>query len=220
MTFQDSIPAQRLAADYVRHFSTMDPRPLRLGGHSKGGNLAVYAGAKCGEAIRDRILQVYNHDGPGFTETMLADPGYIAIVPRVHTFVPQSSVFGMLLERGEHHTIIKSSQIGLMQHDPYSWEVLGPGLVLAEGFTEDSLFLDRTFKTWLSGLTLEERSEFFDAVFDLLMAEGAVHPRDILRPQNVLSFIRNMHMDEGRRKVIGSVLLELVDAAKKSQNPQ
>ena len=63
MSFQKNVPAQRLAQEYVQRYGAATREPMRLGGHSKGGNLAVYAGAKCGEAVQSRILEVYVHRG-------------------------------------------------------------------------------------------------------------------------------------------------------------
>ncbi|MBR2889203.1 MAG: DUF2974 domain-containing protein [Oscillospiraceae bacterium] len=220
MTFQESIPAQRLADEYTQTFAYLKSLPLYLGGHSKGGNLAVYAGAKCGTEIQDRILRVYNHDGPGFTEAMMTDPGYMRIVPKIKTLVPQSSVFGMLLEHEEPYIVIRSREIGLMQHDPYSWEIMGGDFIPMEELTADSRFLDRTFRTWLAGMDPAERNEFFDTVFDLLMMENASRPSDIIRPQNIRAFFTTLQTDPERRKIIASVLLELVDAARQAQLPQ
>ena len=220
MSFQESVPAQRLALEFVRSFGFVSKAPMYLGGHSKGGNLAAYAGAKCGEALQDRILRVYNHDGPGFTQTMMTDEGYLRIVPKIRTLVPQSSVFGMLLEHEEPYTVIRSKHIGLLQHDPYTWEVMGGSFIRMDALTADSRFLDRTFKTWLAGMTPEERNEFFDAVFDLLMLENASKPVDILRPQNLKALFQTLHMDEERRNIITSVLLELAQAAFQSQTLQ
>ena len=217
MTFQESVPAQRLAREYAEYFASHSSAPLRLGGHSKGGNLAVYAGAKSELAVQDRILGVYNHDGPGFTQQMMTDPGYLRIVPKVKTFVPQSSVIGMLLEHEEPYTVIRSKSVGLMQHDPYSWEMMGGDFIKLEELNADSRFLDKTFKSWLAGMSVQERSAFFDAVFDLLMMEHANRPRDVMRPQNIRALLKGLQMDEPRRKLIASVLLELVEAAKQTQ---
>lgn len=217
MSFQESVPAQRLAQEFVCSFAHVSQAPLYLGGHSKGGNLAAYAGAKCGPGIQDRIRLVYNHDGPGFSEAMMTHEGYLRIVPKILTFVPQSSVFGMLLEHEEPYTVIRSKHIGLMQHDPYTWEVMGGDFIRMDELTADSRFLDRTFRTWLAGMTPEERNEFFDAVFDLLMLENASKPADVLRPQNLRALFQTLQMDEEKRNIILSVLQELGMAAFQSQ---
>ena len=218
MTFQPDIPAQRLALEYVQEFAAAHPIPIWMGGHSKGGNLSVYAAAKCGELLQMRIVEVHNQDGPGFSEAMMDDPGYRAILPKLRSYVPQSSVIGLLLEHEEPHTIIKSNQIGIMQHDPYSWQVLGPNFLLEDALTSDSRFLDRTFKNWLSQMTKEERSEFFDTVFSLLESTGAERTGEIIRPQNVLAYVKTLKTNESMRSVLASELARLVSSARQTQS--
>ena len=220
MSFRESVPAQRMAAEYVNAFGAETELPLRLGGHSKGGNLAVYAAAKCAPELRERILAVYNHDGPGFMDSMMRYPGYLEMVPKIHTYVPQSSVIGMLLEHEEAYTVIRSSQIGIMQHDPHSWEVQGAGFVTVEELTADSRFLNRTLKNWLAGMTVEERNAFFDSVFELLAAGDASRTNEIMRPQNLLAYFKTLRADENLRRVIGTELAGLLQAAKNAQHPE
>lgn len=218
MSFQSSVPAQQLALEYVRQFAAAHPIPIWMGGHSKGGNLAVYAAAKCGELLQKRIVEVYSQDGPGFSAGMMRDPGYLAILPKVRSYVPQSSIIGMLLEHEEPYTIIKSNQIGIMQHDPYSWQVLGADFLRVEELTADSRFLDRTFKNWLSQMSNEERSEFFDTVFELLESTGAERAGEIIRPQNVRAYLKLLHTNEYMRSVLASELVRLVSSARQAQN--
>ena len=216
MTFQPDIPAQRLALEYVQEFTAAHPIPIWMGGHSKGGNLSVYAAAKCGELLQMRIVEVHNQDGPGFSEAMMNDPGYQAILPKLRSYVPQSSVIGLLLEHEEPHTIIKSNQIGIMQHDPYSWQILGPNFIQEDALTSDSRFLDRTFKNWLSQMTNEERSEFFDTVFGLLESTGAERTGELIRPQNVLAYVKTLKTNESMRSVLASELSRLVSSARQT----
>lgn len=212
MTFLDHIPAQRLAAEYIREFASISTAPLHVAGHSKGGNLAVYAAAMCGDKIQDRILNVRNLDGPGFMEHIIAHPGYQRILPKIHTYLPRSSIFGLLLEHGEPHTIIKARQLGLLQHDPYNWEVLGPGFIPDEA-APDSIFLERTLKSWLEAMDMEERNEFFDALFGLLMTEGTIDVRDMLRPHTLLSYLRKLKDNQPVRNLLSAELDKLIQSA-------
>lgn len=219
MSFLERVPAQLLAAEYTRDVAQALPMPLRLGGHSKGGNLAVYAAAKSAPEVRSRIREVYNNDGPGFMDAMMRDPGYLEMVPRVRTFVPQSSVIGMLLEHEEPYTIVRSSQMGILQHDPHSWEIQGGDFVRMETLTANSRFLNRTLKDWLAGMTPEQRNTFFDSLFDVLAAGDASRTREIMRPQNLLAYFRALRGDENLRRILGTELSGLLQAARNAQSP-
>ncbi len=215
MAFQDSVPAQRLAQEYVQQFASGTGMDLRVCGHSKGGNLAVYAAAKSPRQIQDRILAVYNHDGPGFTEAMMQDSGYLNIVPKIHTYVPQSSIVGMLLDHKEKYTIVRSKRVGVMQHNPYSWTVLGNDFILMEELTSESRFLDKTLQAWLADMPKEERNEFIDAVFDTMLKRENGKIQDLLKPKMVKNYYTDLRMDEEKRKMIASAIQKLLEIARK-----
>lgn len=217
MTFLESIPAQRMAQGYTQAFAAVSGAPMRLGGHSKGGNLAVYAAAKSDPTIQERIIEVYNQDGPGFTERMLLDPGYLAMVPKIRTYVPQSSVFGMMLEHEGDYTVVRSRETGLMQHDPHSWEVMGAGFITAEAVTESSHFVDRTLKSWLATMTIPERNEFVDTVFELLGTGETSQVNQVLRPQNIRTYLKTLQNDDKMRRLIATELAGLVRSAVNAQ---
>ena len=213
MSFQPQVPAQEKALWYLEAFARVHRGPIRLAGHSKGGNLAVYAAAKAQPELQERILSVHNHDGPGFHSQMLLDPGYRAILPRVRTFVPQSSVVGMLLEHEEPYTVVKSRQLSLLQHEPYSWEVLGGGFFTMEEVDGNSRFLDRTIKQWLADTTMDERNAFVDAVYELLTLGEINDLREIILPKNVLRYLRTLSTDEHLRSVIAREFADLFRTA-------
>lgn len=217
MSFQDSIPAQREALRYVDDFVVDYGMPLRLVGHSKGGNLAVYAAAKGDEVVKEQIVEIHNQDGPGFSEKMMTDPGYLAVVPKIHTFVPQSSVVGRLLEHEEPYTVIRSKSIGPLQHDPYSWEVLRKDFIYLEEITENTRFVNQTLKSWLAGMSIEERNTLVDVIFDILAAGGVSSTKDLMHPKNVRNYARTLSMDEKKRQVIGEGLADLIQAIKDTQ---
>lgn len=218
MSFMDMVPAQQEAGIYLCQAAKHFAGNFRVGGHSKGGNLAVFAAAMCPKDVQERIVSVYNHDGPGFREGMLQREGYRAILPRVQTFVPQSSVIGMLLEHEEAYIVIRSSQKGIMQHDPYSWEIIGKDFVRLEELTEESRLLDQTVKTWLNELPEKQREKFVDTVYEGISVLPVDEFGEIqISPKIALQALRAWgDEDEETKKIIGDVLKLLLQAARKT----
>ena len=153
---------------------------LRLGGHSKGGNLAVWAGVFCPLAVQRRIRSVWSNDGPGFHDDILSLPRHVRLAERIHTIVPKSSVVGMLLEHEEDYTVVDSSQQGLMQHDGFSWAVKGPGFVRLHSVTRQARLCDQELRGWVQELTEEQREQFIDSAFQVLEASGAQTLTDLM----------------------------------------
>lgn len=217
MSFQETVPAQRLALEYTKEIAEDRMVPLRLAGHSKGGNIAMFAAVKSEPLIRQRILAVYNNDGPGFRDYLMADEAYREMVPRLHTLVPQSSVIGMLLEHEEPYVIIKSTQLGLLQHEIYSWELDGPEFVQMEAISAHSHILNLTIKQWLSEMTPGERNQFVDTVFSLLGTGNVESAKEILHPKNLRNYFKTLTSDEGMRKVLSGELMNFVEATLRIQ---
>ena len=190
LSFLDVVPAQLAAAAYIQALAAGFSGPLILGGHSKGGNLAIAGASLCPVRVRDRIRTVYSFDGPGFGPYLLARPGYQELRTRIRSFVPKSSVVGLLLGHEEPCTVVDSDQEGLFQHDLYSWQVLGPGFVRLEEITAGSLMIDRTLKNWLSSLTNERRETVADMLYSLLSAGDAKTVKEALEPANLASALR------------------------------
>ena len=174
MTFLATVPSQAMALTYLKDVARHFPRQrLRLGGHSKGGNLTVYAAVYCGARIQRRIVTAYNNDGPGFKESLLEQPAYQAIRDRVLTIVPQSSVVGMLLEHDDNYVVVQSSQQGLYQHDGFTWEVLGPGFVYADEISQEGRINDLAIRSFMGSLDDTQRAQCVDALFEILGSTNA-----------------------------------------------
>lgn len=181
MTFRSGVPAQQEAVRYLQRVAEITTGPLYVGGHSKGGNLAAFAAAFVKPEVQQRILAVYNNDGPGFLEDVIESAGYKAICQKIQTFIPQTSLFGMMLEHAEPFTIIESSGHFIMQHDPYSWTVLGPDFIYLEQVTASGRFLDQTIRGWLANLSSEQREQFVDALFDIVTVEETDNLQDLAK---------------------------------------
>lgn len=217
MCFRREIPSQKLAKQYLQDVLMDHSGPVRVSGHSKGGNVAVYAVSQSVPVIRERILEVYNQDGPGFSEAFLEDPGYRQILPILHTQVPQSSVIGMILNRAEPIAIVKSNQSGIMQHDPFSWEVQGNRLVAVDSLSGNSIFLQLTIKNWLLGMDMETRVRMVDMLFDLLASGDVEVTGDLFQPKNLVACVSRLRSSETIRKYLTEDLTGLFHAAKKAR---
>ena len=173
MSFRAPVPAQLRAVEYLEERMHGMQGDFILCGHSKGGNLAVYSAVSCDAATKSRIRAVYSNDGPGFTKEFIADAAYLDMRPKIRTLVPQSSVVGMLLEHEENYEVVKSTQSGLLQHNAFSWEVLGPNFIHLDTVTKESKFIDKTIKKWLSTMPAEERERFVENLYTSLSVQGA-----------------------------------------------
>ena len=173
MAFESPVPAQSEALAYLIRAAEKTDRPLRLGGHSKGGNLAAYAAAHAPAAVQDRILSISSFDGPGLDDDTMAGEGYRRISSRVVSVIPESSVVGLMLNYHTDYTVVKSDSVGVLQHDPFTWQLHGPAFECADSVTDASRLLDETLHDWLKRCTPEERREFVDTVFDLLASTNA-----------------------------------------------
>ena len=174
MSFMHPVPAQTESVSYLESvMASRKEKNVIVGGHSKGGNLAVYALTKASKKTKARVKEAYNHDGPGFSREFIESPDYDEVRSRIRTILPQTAVVGMLLEHEERYDVIKSNQTGLFQHDSFSWEVLGPNFIHLDTVTKESKFIDKTIKKWLSTMPAEERERFVENLYTSLSVQGA-----------------------------------------------
>ncbi len=173
MSYQHPIPAQIQAVSYIDEVAAQTKKKIRVGGHSKGGNLAVYGAARCKSKFKKRIINVYNNDGPGFDEAFIKDKRYQELRPVIKSIVPEYSVVGMLFEHDEDFVVVKSSQSGIMQHDGMSWQVEGNQFEYAKGLSKSSRVLNEVLKKWISKIDMQERDKFVNVLFSLITASGA-----------------------------------------------
>lgn len=143
---------------------------IRLGGHSKGGNLAVYAACNNDEKVIERIIEIYNNDGPGFSLETLKVPEYQKIAKKIKKFVPEGCVFGIMLEYLEEMIVVKSDAKGLMQHNGFTWQIEGIHFIESKSINQDSQAMDTAFKSWLSKVDKETRKNAVDNIFNIIEA--------------------------------------------------
>ncbi len=179
MTYMAEIPAQRTATEYLtKILTTLDGR-VTVAGHSKGGNLAIYAASQIAPELQNKLQTVYSFDGPGVHASILYSSGFKQIEDKITSIIPQGSIVGMMLETPENALIVKSKANGLMQHVSFSWEVEQDQFKFVPAVTKDSLQVDQTLKTWTASLSEEELKDFFDLFFGIFIQAGILRFSDV-----------------------------------------
>ncbi len=167
MSFMMPVPAQQSAVDYVNKTMKGFMKKYWLGGHSKGGNLAIYSGVFCDAKLQKKIVKVSSFDGPGFTRKVVKDKAYKRLEDKINSYVPVSSVVGLIMEHAEKYKVVESKESPFLQHEGFSWEVCRDEFVQVEEIGVFSKRVTSTLKTWLNGMTTEERKALVDAVFQV-----------------------------------------------------
>ena len=207
MSFKSPVPAQIEAAKYLECAAEAFDGDIYVGGHSKGGNLAVYAATKVSPNVQARIKTVYNNDGPGFSPDFIRGADYLRITDKIRTLVPQSSVVGLLLEHGTPYEVVKSSEVGLLQHYSLSWEVLGSKFIYLNELTSESVRIDQTIKSWLANMDMADREAFVNAIYETLLATNAKTLTDINTDRLKLVKAWNSLDEDSRAIIIKTVKL-------------
>ena len=178
LSFPDTTEGQKEAVAYLDSVGKKYGGKLTVGGHSKGGNLAVYASAFCDPEVKKRITAVYSDDGPGFRENVTESREYRSVIGRVKAIIPEDSLVGVLMSTKKDKKVVKSSASGFKQHYPLTWEVEGPAFVEADR-AGSSVFIDETLENWLKGMSDSELKALSSAVFDSLEAPGALTLKEL-----------------------------------------
>ena len=207
LSYMESVPAQRMALEYLLQMAAAHPgRPLMLGGHSKGGNLALYAALNAPKELAERITAVYSNDGPGFREHAYEGPAYRRLQSRIHSIVPQESIIGMLLEHPEDYKIVCSQQKGILQHDAFSWQVMRNEFVPAVEKSEELELNEQMLRGLVGSLTEEQLRDLTNALFEILTGSGATTTTE-LRDEGIVRSLPAMlkaydSLDEDTKRLV------------------
>lgn len=186
----DKIPSQEQALKYLNKILKTSDKNILVGGHSKGGNLAIYSSIYIDDA--SRILKIYNFDGPGFLSDTLNEKGYDKIVDKIETIIPSSSIIGLLLNRKEKIKIINSTSFFVMQHDLYSWEVNKNDFVYLDKITNISASLNKSISLWMDQTTPKQRKEFINSVYSKIIKEKSVRNLKEINTEVITKLLNNI----------------------------
>ncbi len=174
LLFECEIPSQIEAARYLCEVMEREPGEFFVGGHSKGGNLAVFAAAALPERSQARLETIYDHDGPGFHESFFEQAGYLRICGRVEKSVPHDSLIGMLLSHTKKFKIVKSRKRLLGQHNAFSWDMADlSSFKTLPSTARISRKAEAALARFVSGMSVSDRKKFVSALFTVIGAGGA-----------------------------------------------
>lgn len=193
MTYMKEIPAQKHALEYLEDFFTQHPKQkVIVAGHSKGGNLAVYAASQIRPELQDKISAVYTYDAPGLQAHLTETTGYQDVIPKIHRFVPQGSVIGMMLEVPDTPIVVKSTALGgIAQHSTFSWQTEDNHFVQLEAISSESLQIKDTLKEWVDSVPDEELELYFDLFFGTILESG-ISSINELSSKNAIDHVRQL----------------------------
>lgn len=219
MTFMMPVPAQQSAVEYVEKTVKGLFRKYSIGGHSKGGNLAVYSGVFCNPKIQKKLVKIYNFDGPGFNRKMINDEAYKRVEARVETFLPEQSIVGLLMEHEEDYKVVESTEFAFLQHEGFSWVIDRDAFVLVDEVNKYSKTLSVTLKAWLAQMNTAERKAVVDAFFDVFVNAGIndfteIVDMDMKMAGNLIKEVAKVPQEQ-REKVMKLVKLLIEENHKK-----
>lgn len=173
MAFLSPVPGQAYSAKYLEAVASRIRGPFFVGGHSKGGNLAVYSSMNCTPDVQERIMRIYSLDGPGFRPEVLEKCGYGKVAHKVVKILPHSSLVGMLFQSDMHFQVVKSNTFGLLQHDPFTWQVVSNHLVHVNQLYERRKNMDNALNEWILSLDERQLCTFVDTMYQVITASQA-----------------------------------------------
>ena len=200
LSFQESIPSQISALNYVNTYQTK--HKLILGGHSKGGNLAVFAGIH----TKQKVVAIYNHDGPGFLNPIHTN------IPIFKT-IPQSSIIGLLMEETNSYQVVRSDAISILQHDPYTWLVQDGDFIYQTKTDLLSQYTQKTISNWLKQIDIQTRKQVIDTIYSFVSKYE--NPQDLKENLDIFAFLNTLQQtDPYTKKMILKTIQTLLKSMK------
>lgn len=201
MSYLEETPGQRMAVRYLEVVGKNVDLPIRVGGHSKGGNFAIYGSAFSKKEIRDRIIYISSHDGPGLSKNSVKCTSYNEILDRTTLYMPEGSLIGILMENKAKRVIVESNGNGFMQHNPYTWVVKYENFKILKKQSSTSLIWEETIRQWLDDLSYGEKALILNALFGIVDNSGAEKVSEIGgKISNYNSILKGIVSLEGETK--------------------
>jgi len=179
LAFVDEIESQSMACAYADE-AAREAAAVELCGHSKGGNLALYAAVNCDERIQARIRDAVSFDGPGLSRRVIESEAFRRVEGRLRLRIPQDSLVGLLFHQPEDVRPVECRGLSLLQHYPYFWKCEGMDLKYARQLSPVGRKLAQSVCGTIEKLPDEQREELVEAIYDIVSTTGAETLNDLV----------------------------------------
>lgn len=190
LSYKFPVSSQKLAGMYLNSTVHLFDHKVRVGGHSKGGNLAMAAAMNCNFLVRKKIIEVYNNDGPGFLKKEIESRRYQLIAPKIKMIVPSQCVVGMFLYHVDNYKVVKSTNRGIMQHDAFSW-VCDDDKFVTTNLSKNSRGTELNLSKWVESLKPEDREACVNELFKVFK-ENNISDLTEINVRNFLKLVKGL----------------------------
>jgi len=214
MAFLPSVPGQSLSVKYLNMVTGRFSNDFYVGGHSKGGNLAIYSAMHCAPYVQKRIRKIYSLDGPGFHPRTLEKCDYERIADRVIKIMPHSSVVGMVFEWDTRYRVVESRSFGILQHNLFNWKIECGEFIKAEDIYERARHKSSIFNEWIMAQDEEHIRLFVDTLYQVISASEAEDLMAVTADwkRSMLAMIAALkEVDEETAQVLQRIIKELFE---------
>ena len=166
MSYKFPVPSQKDAIKYVNKYVKVNGPDIIIGGHSKGGNLALVSAMFIKQYKQFRIKKVYSNDGPGLREKEYNMGRYRRIKRKYIHIIPEHSIVGMLLNN-DNNFVVKTNTRGILSHALAYWMIQDDQLIETK-ISNKSIEFENNLKLWLEKNNSKEREKLVKTVFKVL----------------------------------------------------
>lgn len=218
MSYKFPVPAQREAIKYINtHINIFTKRRFIVGGHSKGGNLALVSAMYANPLIRKKIIKVYSNDGPGLKKHQMESRQFRYVAPKYKLIISNYAVIGLLLRHPDNYLVVHSNKSGLLAHNVLYWEVTS-NRFLRTKLSSYSINLDEIITKWLDEYDDKAREEFVTDLFSVFDRANIDSLLDLKGTgiTNILSILKETkNINPESRKMIHAFTKFIIDYIKR-----
>ena len=205
-SYLELTPADKDAIKYLNRVISIFDKNIYVGGHSKGGRLALISSMYISRFKQDKIRKIYSFDGPGISLEQLESKEYKLVANKFIHIIPNYSIVGLLLRHDNNYKVVKSSKMDISAHFMFTWYVDDDDFIYTE-LSNVSKKLDNSIVEWLDEHTVEERKLIVKSIFNIFRDNNITSVNELKNIKNIYNIITSSRSyDNDTLKVIKNFL--------------